>query len=141
MSLGLIHYSCVSMLLVLALGLDIKTDRQNVQVIQMTAKKYEFSPAQVQVKLGMKVQLKITAIDRDHGFTIVSDPVGDDSSPHTGLVFTSPAGSDGWRLKKGKETMIEFVARAPGMYNFQCSLVCGLHHGRMKGQLIVDPRG
>lgn len=139
MSLGLIHYSCVSMLLVSALDLDSKTDVQNAQVIQMTAKKYEFSPAQVHVKLGMKVQLKITAIDRDHGFTIVHDPVGDDSFPHPGLVFTSTPGSDGWRLKKRKETMIEFVARAPGTYNFNCSLVCGLHHGRMKGQLIVDP--
>jgi len=127
------------MLLVSALGLGTKTDDHYAQVVQMTAKKYDFSPAQVHVKRGMKIQLRITAIDRDHGFTIVSDPVGDDSSPHTGLVFTSPAGSDGWRLKKGKETMIEFVARAPGMYNFQCSLVCGLHHGRMKGQLIVDP--
>ena len=138
MSLGLIHYSCVSMLLVSALDLDSKTDVQNAQVIQMTAKKYEFSPAQVHVKLGMKVQLKITAIDRDHGFTIVRDPVGEDSSPHPGLVFTSTAGSDGWRLKKRKETMIEFVPRTPGTYNFNCSLVCGLHHGRMKGQVIVD---
>ena len=139
MSLGLIRYSCVSMILVTALGLDIKTDDQNAQVIQMTAKKYEFSPAQVHVKLGMKVQLKITAIDRDHGITIVPDPVGDGSSSHPGLVFTSTAGSDGWRLKKHKETMIEFVARGPGTYNFNCSLLCGLHHGRMKGQLIVDP--
>jgi hypothetical protein len=59
MSLGLIHYSCVSMILVKGLVLDIKTDDRNAQVIQMTAKKYEFSPAQVHVKLGMKVQLKI----------------------------------------------------------------------------------
>jgi len=127
------------MLLVSALGLDVRTDDQDIQVVQMTAKKYEFSPAHVHVKLGMKVQLKITAIDRDHGFTIVRDPVSDDSSPHPGLVFTVPPGSDGWRLRKGKETMIEFVARAPGTYNFDCSLICGLHHGRMKGQLMVDP--
>src|SRR5215470_1258618 len=139
MSLGLIHYSCVSMLLVSALDLDSKTDVQNAQVIQMTAKKYEFSPAQVHVKLGMKVQLKILAIDRDHGFTIVRDPASDDSSPRPGLAFTLAGDSDDWRLKRGKETLIEFVARVPGTYGFSCSLVCGLHHGRMKGQLIVDP--
>ena len=56
MSLDLIHYSCVSMLLVSAAGLEIKADDQNTQVIQMTAKKYELSPAQVHVKFGMKVQ-------------------------------------------------------------------------------------
>ena len=138
MRLRFIRYSCVSMLLVSALGLEIKTEDHNVQVVRMTAKKYKFSPSQVHVKLGMKVQLAITAIDHDHGFTIVRDPVGDDLSLHPGLVFMSPAGIDGWRLKKGKETMIEFVVRAPGTYNFNCSLVCGLHHGRMKGQLIVD---
>ena len=105
----------------------------------MTTIKYEFLPSQVHVKLGMKVQLKITAIDRDHGFTIVRDPVGDDSFPHSGLVFASTPGGHGRRLKKRKETMIEFVASAPGTYNFSCSLACGLHHGRMNGQLIVDP--
>jgi len=44
------------MLLVSAAGLEIKADDQNTQVIQMTAKKYELSPAQVHVKFGMKVQ-------------------------------------------------------------------------------------
>jgi heme/copper-type cytochrome/quinol oxidase subunit 2 len=137
---GLVRYSCIALLLVSALGLDIKTDEQNAQIIQMTAKKYEFSPAQIHVKLGKKIQIKIIAIDRDHGFTIVRDPVGDDSSTaHPGLVFSLPAGRNGWKLEKGKETMIEFVARAPGIYTFNCSLACGLHHGRMKGQLIVDP--
>ena len=141
MRLHLIRYLCVSMLLgtALALGLDLKTEDQAGQVIQMTARKYQFLPSRVHVKLGMKVQIKIIAIDRDHGFTIVRDPVNDDSSPHPGLVFTPPAGSDGWRLRKGKETTIEFVARAPGTYEFNCSLVCGIHHGRMKGCLIVDP--
>jgi heme/copper-type cytochrome/quinol oxidase subunit 2 len=119
--------------------LRLKTDDQAAQVIVMTARKYEFSPSHVHVRVGIRVQLKVTAIDRDHGFTLVRDPVGDDSPPHPGLVFTSTAGEDGWRLKKGKERIIEFVARAPGMYNFNCSVVCGLHHGRMKGQLIVDP--
>jgi len=93
MRLRFIRYSCVSMLLVSALGLGIRTDDHNAQVVLITAKKYAFSPSQVHVKLGMKVQLMITAIDRDHGFTIVRDPVGDDSSLHP-LVLTSPAGID-----------------------------------------------
>ena len=141
MRLDLIRYLCVSMLQVWAvsLGLDVKTDDQAAQVIHMTAKKYEFTPSQVHVKVGVKVQLKITAIDRDHGFTIVRDTTGDNSSSHPGLVFTLPVGGDGWRLKRGNEAMIEFVARVPGTYLFDCSVVCGIHHGRMKGQLIVQP--
>src|SRR5215469_17440246 len=100
-----IHYFCVSTLLMssLSLGQDLNPDDQVAQVVRMTARKYEFSPSQIHVKLGVKVRLKITAIDRDHGLTIVREPVGDDSSPHPGLVFTSSARGDGWRLNKGKE--------------------------------------
>ena len=104
----------------------------------MTAKKYEFSPSRVHVKSGMKVQVKITALDRDHGLKIAVIPDGADSSTLAGLEFTPPQGNDDWKLKKGKETTIEFVAKTPGGYEFQCSVACGIHHGRMKGQLIVD---
>lgn len=137
MGSALIRYLCVSMLLVSAMGGDGRAADESAQVIAMTARKYEFSPSPVHVKLGVRVQLKITALDRDHGFTIVRDPVGDDTSPHPGLLFMTPA--DDWRLKKGKETTVEFVARTQGTYEFNCSVICGLHHGRMKGRLIVDP--
>jgi len=35
-------------------------ENQAVQVIEVTAKKYEYSPSPIRVKLGAKVQLKIT---------------------------------------------------------------------------------
>jgi len=53
--------------------------------------------------------------------------------------FNPPQQNNGWRLKKGEETGIEFVAKTPGTYEFRCSLDCGIHHGRMRGQLVVDP--
>jgi cytochrome c oxidase subunit 2 len=124
----------------LTLGEGTKTfaQTQDVQVIQMTAKKYEFSPSRVQVKSGIKVQLKITALDRDHGFKVAVLPDGAASSARSGLEFTPPQGSDGWKVKKGQETTIEFVPKTAGTYEFTCSVACGIHHGRMKGQLIVD---
>jgi nitrite reductase (NO-forming)/hydroxylamine reductase len=115
---------------------------QNVRIIQMTAKKYEYSPSPVHVKQGTKVpkvQLKIIAIDRDHGFTITTVPEGADPTTAAGLEFTSPQHRDTWKLKKGKETTIEFVAQTAGTYEFRCSAPCGWGHGRMKGQLVVDP--
>jgi cytochrome c oxidase subunit 2 len=147
MESNLIRYWCVSMLLFSALtrGQEPKTvaqtKDQDVQIIRLTAKKYEFSPSTVHVKAGSKVQLKITAIDRDHGFTTAVVPGGTDSSARPGIefTFTSPQGSAGWKLKKSRETTIEFVAKTPGTYEFRCSVACGIHHGRMKGQLIVDP--
>jgi heme/copper-type cytochrome/quinol oxidase subunit 2 len=143
MGSNLIRYLCVSTLVFSALTQeDTKTAAQtqdrDVQVIQMTAKRYEFSPSRVRVKSGMKVQLKIAALDRDHGFKSAVIPNGAGGSAVIGLKFTSPQGNDGWKLKKGKETTIEFVAKTAGTYDFQCAVACGIHHARMKGQIIVD---
>lgn len=108
---------------------------QQVQVIELTAKKYEYSPAPIHVKAGTKVQLKITAADHDHGFKVTTTAKGD-SSGKPGLVFTSP--QDCWQLKKGETTTIEFVAQTPGTYPFKCCHVCGMGHGGMHSEIIVE---
>ena len=44
----------------------------SVQVVEVTARKYEYSPAPIHVKNGTKIHLKITATDHDHGFSIAT---------------------------------------------------------------------
>jgi heme/copper-type cytochrome/quinol oxidase subunit 2 len=113
----------------------LRAQDQNVQVIELTAKKYEFSPAPIHVKAGTKVQLKITAVDHDHGFKIAMVPEGaKDSKP--GLIFTSP--QDCFQLKKKETTTIEFVAQTPGTYEFHCCHVCGFGHKGMHSELVVE---
>jgi cytochrome c oxidase subunit II len=109
---------------------------QNVQAIELTAKKYEFSGSPIHVKAGTKVQLKITATDHDHGFKINATPDGVDSNGSAGLVFASH--QECWQLKKGTTTTIEFLAQTPGTYTFKCCHTCGLGHHGMKGQLVVE---
>ena len=109
---------------------------QETQVIELTAKKYEYSPSPVHVKAGTKVQLKITATDHDHGFKIATTPDSAERNSQPGLVFSSP--EDCWLLKKGKTTTIEFLAETPGTYTFKCCHTCGLGHRGMKGQIVVD---
>jgi len=116
-----------------------RTEDQEAGAIQMTAKKYEFSPSPIHVKAGKRIQLKITAIDRDHGFKISLVPEGADAPIYAGLEFNPPQQNNGWKLKRGEETKIEFVAKTPGTYDFRCSVDCGIHHGRMNGQIVVDP--
>ncbi len=106
------------------------------QVIEVTAKKYEYSPEPIHVKSGSKIQLKITAVDHDHGFSISTLPDGPNSNGSDGLVFASA--QECWQLKKGETTTIEFLAQTPGTYSFKCCHVCGLGHRGMKGQLVVD---
>ena len=145
MGSSLIHYLCASMALLSAVKLGeepktaAQTEDRNVRVVSMTAKKYAFSPSPLHVKAGMRIQLKITAIDRDHGFKIPVVPEDADAPIHPGLEFRPPQQNNGWKLKKGEETKVEFVAKTPGTYEFSCSVACGIHHGRMKGQLVVDP--
>lgn len=93
-----------------------------VHEIKMTAKKYEFNPAEVRVKQGERVRLLITATDRTHGFEIKD----------LGIKV---------RLEEGQETPVEFTADKPGEYEFKCSVRCGWRHGSMKGKLIVEPAG
>jgi plastocyanin len=106
-------------------GGRISAQNQDTQVIELTAKKYEYSPVPVHVKRGMKVQLKIAAI-----------PDGAAQSGTPGLVFASA--QDCWQLKKGETTTIEFLAQTPGTYTFRCCHICGPGHRGMKGALIVD---
>src|SRR6516225_7350916 len=68
----------------------ITAQDQQVQVVELKAKKYEYVPSPVHVKAGAKVQLKITAVDHDHGFKITTVPNGAEKSGKPGLVLTSP---------------------------------------------------
>ncbi len=104
----------------------------------MTAKKYEYSPSSLRVKRGAKVQLRITALDRTHGFKINLSPDGSDKQSDLGLIFGSN-NDDCFKLEKGVPTVLEFVARTPGTYSFHCCNRCGIGHGGMKGQIVVEP--
>ena len=110
---------------------------QDVKVIEVSAKKYEYNPSSIHVKQGTKVQLRITATDHTHGFKIGAFSDGSDKNGSPGLAFTSP--QDCWKIEKGQSSTIEFVAQTAGTYSFKCCVKCGLGHGGMKGQLIVDP--
>jgi plastocyanin len=110
---------------------------EGVQVIEVTAKKYEFDPSPIRVKQGTKVQLKITATDHAHGFKIADIPDGAAPGTKAGLVFTSP--QDCRKIEEGKTEIVEFVAQTPGTYSFRCCVHCGWHHRGMKGELIVEP--
>lgn len=109
---------------------------QKERVVELSAKKYEYSSSPLHVKAGAKILLKITATDHDHGFKIAAVPDGTESSDGAGLLFTSP--QDCWQLKKGETRAIEFVAQTPGTYTFRCCHSCGFGHRGMKGQIIVE---
>ena len=112
-------------------------DTVPVQVIEMTAKKYEYNPEEVHVKAGSHVQLKVRALDRAHGMKFKLYPKDSKEEGPPGLVF--PEGKNDFRLEKDQVVTIDFVAERPGRYEFECSVFCGLGHHGMDGWLVVDP--
>src|SRR6266704_2179852 len=75
---------------------DADLERAETKEVQMTAKKYEFSPSSVEVPVGATVVFKITALDRDHGFEI--EGVKDSCV----------------ELKKGEIATVEYTAEKAG---------------------------
>jgi len=52
------------------------------------------------------------------------------------LVFDNP--QDNGKVERGKDQILDFVAQQVGTYEFKCAKLCAMHHGRMKGKLIVE---
>ncbi len=94
-------------------------DTTQTREVQMTAKKYDFSPSTVEVSAGTKIIFKITAEDREHGFQI--------AGTKTGCV----------KIKKGETATVEYLAEKPGTVEFKCCVFCGMGHSGMKGKIVV----
>jgi len=109
---------------------------ESPQVILVSAKKYEFSPNEIHVKKGTRVQLNLRTDDSAHGLKLNLYPEGTRGDGNPGLLFDSPQGNA--KVKKGQERIIEFVAVRTGTYDFKCSVQCGSGHRRMTGKLIVE---
>jgi cytochrome c oxidase subunit 2 len=106
------------------------------KVIEVSAKKYEFDPAEIHVKKGSKVELKVHSVDETHGIKLSLTPEGSKEKSSPGLIFDKP--EDNGKVEKDQDQILEFVAQQPGTYEFKCAKVCGIHHGKMKGKLIVE---
>jgi cytochrome c oxidase subunit 2 len=107
-----------------------------VQVVEVSAKKYEFRPGEIRVKLGTRVELKVHSEDETHGIKLELYPEGSKDKSSPGLVFDKPE-SNG-KVEKGQDQALDFVAKLPGTYQFKCAKICGIHHGSMKGTLVVE---
>ena len=115
---------------------EVKPSDEPAQVIEVTAKKYEYSPGEIRVKKGTKIRLKVRALDRTHGLEFKLYPEGAAENGPPGLRFAEPQSN--WKIEKDQERIIEFVAERAGTYSFKCSLFCGLGHRGMKGKLVVE---
>jgi len=96
-------------------------DRTKVphQTVEMTARKFEFIPAEVHVKQGTLVTLEVQSTQGTHGIAIDRFSIDE-------------------LLDEGVKKTIIFYAAQPGEIPFRCSHFCGLGHLSMKGKFIVE---
>ena len=118
MLIGLTILSAASARTVAQVAKDAETGVQRVHEIQVTLRKYEFSPGSLRVRKGEQVKLILAAADHDHGFKL------DDFNINQ-------------KIPKGTTVVVEFTADKAGTFQFRCSSVCGLGHRNMKGTLVV----
>jgi cytochrome c oxidase subunit II len=93
-------------------------EEPNAKVIEITAKKFEFTPAEITLKKGEPVILRLTSSDRVHGF--MSKPLKIDTD-----------------IAAGKTTDVAVTPDNAGDFTVICDHYCGLGHGNMKMKVSV----
>lgn len=90
-----------------------------VKEFDVSAKKYAFTPALIEVPAKTLLKIHLKAIDKEHGFEIKG-------------VKDSCV-----KFKPNEPVTVEFYADKAGEYEFECCKWCGFGHGGMKGKLVI----
>ena len=90
------------------------------RVVHISAKRFEFAPATIELKVGEPVILELSSLDRKHGF----------NAPELHIDAV---------ILPGKPTRVRLVPDRAGTFAFHCSVFCGSGHEDMTGQIVVTP--
>jgi cytochrome c oxidase subunit 2 len=93
---------------------------QDARVIEIAAERFTFTPSEIRVKAGTRLEIRLQSDDTAHGFHIVGTDV-DIELPKRG---------------RGVAT-VNFQPQA-GRYTFECSRICGAGHEFMRGVIIAE---
>jgi cytochrome c oxidase subunit 2 len=120
----------------IAVPANVPQNDANTKTIEISAKKYEFSPSEIRVAKGTHVELKVHSVDDTHGVKLDVYAEGSKDKATPGLVFDHP--DQNGKVSKGVDQVLDFVAQTPGTYDFKCAKFCGFGHDKMKAKLIVE---
>ena len=88
-------------------------------VIPITAKRFAFNPAQITVKKGETVTLRLTSEDVTHGFYMKPLKIDEEITP-------------------GKPTDVTITPQTAGTFTTICDHFCGSGHGNMHMTIVVE---
>ena len=87
-------------------------------VIEISAHRFEFTPAEITLERGRPVTLRLTSADVTHGF------------------FQKDLGIDA-TVSRGEPTDVALTPKEAGRYVVICDHFCGSGHGGMKMVIVV----
>jgi cytochrome c oxidase subunit II len=93
---------------------------QDARVIEIAAERFTFTPSQIRVKAGTRLEIRLESDDTAHGFHIVG----------TDVDIELP--------KRGRGVATVMFQPQPGRYTFECSRICGAGHEFMRGVIIAE---
>jgi len=112
-------YIAALLAFVVLTGQHFKANAQDApQRIQITAKRFDFTPGEITLKKGVPVVLVLTSEDVSHGVKFKDLNV---------VVMA----------KKGQTSEVAFTPDKAGTFVGHCSVFCGSGHGSMKMTLHV----
>jgi len=91
---------------------------QEVQVVDIVAERFRFTPSEIRVKAGTRLAIRLRSEDTIHGFHLVG----------TDIDLEIPS--------RGGEAAVMFRPEA-GRYTFECSRLCGAGHSYMRGVIVA----
>jgi cytochrome c oxidase subunit II len=91
----------------------------NVRVIEITARRFSFTPNSITLKKGETVKLRLTSQDVTHGFFNRTFNLDEDLEPN-----------------ETKEIII--TPQETGTYTIICDHFCGTNHGNMNMTVVVE---
>ncbi len=103
----------------LVLQVPLHLRAQEPKVIEITAKRFAFSPNEITLKKGETVKLRIVSEDVTHGLYLKPLKIDADIQP-------------------GKSTEIMVTPQTAGKFTAICDHFCGVNHGNMKMTVMVE---
>ena len=113
----------VAVAVALAAGLGWATvraaDAPAPRVVEITARRFAFTPAELHLAAGQPVTLRVTSLDVTHGF------------------FQRELGIDA-EVAPGKPAQVTITPARAGRYTVICDHFCGQGHGNMRLTVVVE---
>ena len=118
-SMSVLGLALLMPMLSLAGGAPKRTPDADVRVIDVTAKRFAFSPDVIKLKKDETVRIRLHSEDVTHGFFMRALKIDSEIAP-------------------GKVTEIVLTPQVAGTFTTICDHFCGVNHGNMKMTIVVE---